>query len=436
MREVEVLYGREGATLRLPGDVHLLLGRDPPPLADPGSAVRSALSRPIGSPSLAALVEARRPARVAITISDITRPVPNREFLPALLGVLNGAGVPDHAVTVIIGTGMHRPSTASERESLLGRELLGRLAVVDHRASDPAALVEVSVDPPVRVNRQFVEADFRIATGYIEPHFMAGFSGGRKGVCPALTDLCTIERFHSHETLAHPQARSGVLQGNPCHEISLGLARRVGVDFLFNVALTRERCLAGIYCGELEQAHVTGCREVSQWTTAHPDGTYDLVVTSGGGYPLDLTFYQSVKGQVEALPALGGHSTLLQLTRCEEGLGSPAYAELLMRWGRRWREFLDHLACNPTVTELDQWELQMQCRVLARIGAERLWLASDGLTPQIQRRIAVTRVPGQGDAATRAQRSVDRFLAEHPRARVAAIPDGPYTMLARQASEV
>lgn len=173
---------------------------------------------------------------------------------------------------------------------------------------------------------------------------------------------------------------------------------------------------------------------MARWTTADPDGVHDLVLTSGGGYPLDLTFYQSVKGQVEALPALGPDSTLLQLTACDEGLGSPAYAELLLRWGRRHRAFLDHLRGSP-VTELDQWELQMQCRVLERIGVERLWLATDGIPVETQRAIAVTPVEGAAPAPVRAQRAIDAFLVGHPGARVAVIPHGPYTMLARAESD-
>ena len=429
---MRLLYGRSGLALRLPRSVVVLEGRDPPPLSDPRGAVRGALDSPLGAPPLRDIVARRRPRRVAITISDITRPVPNRLLLPPILELLDRAGVPGSAISVIVGTGMHRPSTPREREELLGPEVLASaVAVHDHRASEPGTLVEVCADPTVRVNRRFVEADLRIVTGYIEPHFMAGFSGGRKGVCPALTDLKTIERFHSYRTLAHPAARSGVLDGNPCHEIALDVARRVGVDLLLNVALTRDRQIAGVYCGELDAAHRAGCAEVADWTTARLDGPFDMVVTSGGGHPLDQTFYQCVKGQVEALPALGPASTLLQVAHCGEGLGSPSYADLLRRWGRRWREALADLASRPDSAELDQWELQMQCKVLERVGVEGLWLASDGLDQGDQRAIAVSPLLGAGDARARAQSAVDRFLAGHPGARVAVVPDGPYVMLAR-----
>ncbi len=429
VREVELLYGREGLRLRVPAAAEVLAGADPPPLTDPAGAVRAALAAPLGAPPLAELVRVRRPATVAITVSDLTRPVPYRELLPPLLEVLAAAGVEDRQLLVVIGTGMHRPTTTAERELILGAEVLSRLEVIDHRADEADSLVEVSRDPPVRVSRRFLEADLRIVTGLIEPHFMAGYSGGPKGVCPALVDLRTIEVFHGYRTLADPRADSGVLDGNPCQDISLEVARRVGVDLLLNAAITRSRRLAGVYCGELVAAHRAGCAEVAGWVTAPVREPFDLVVTSGGGFPLDQTFYQSVKGMVGALPALGPGSELLLVTGCGEGLGSAAYEQILLRWGEDWRGFLAHLAARPQVTDLDQWELQMQCRVLERIGPERLWLASDGIPLEVQRRLALRAAPGSGAASARAQALVDAILARRPGARVAVVPDGPYTML-------
>jgi nickel-dependent lactate racemase len=348
-----------------------------------------------------------------------------------MLEVLNAAGVGDGQVVVIIGTGMHRPSTPVERKALLGAEILRRVEVIDHVAAEPATLMKVSDDPPVSVNRRFAQADFRIVTGYIEPHFMAGFSGGRKGVCPALVDLATIQRFHGYRTLADPRADNGVLDGNPCHEIALAVARRVKVDFLFNVAITRDRGIAGIYCGDLERAHLAGCGDVSEWTGAEIDAPFDLVITCGGGYPLDATFYQTVKGMCGALPALGERSTLLIVSECSEGLGSRAFADLMLAYDNDWRRFLRDIAASGE-TRLDQWEFQMHARVLERIGVERLWLVSDGIPPEVQRHIAVRPILAPGDAAARAQRAVDEYLAGQPGARVAVIPDGPYTMLRRR----
>jgi len=428
-KTVGLLYGKTGMEVTVPASAVVLEGRPPGPVADAAAAVRAALAEPIGAAPLAELLAAKRPGTVAVTVSDITRPVPNGDFLPPMLEVLNAAGVDDSRIVVIIGTGMHRSSTDEEREALVGPGVASRVEVIDHVAADAESLVRVSDDPPVSVCRRFAEADFRIVTGFIEPHFMAGFSGGRKGVCPALVDLATIGRFHGHEALADPRADSGVLEGNPCHEIALAVAKAVGVDFLFNVALSRDRKIAGVYCGDLEAAHLAGCRDVAEWATATVDGPFDLVVTSGGGHPLDATFYQTVKGMCGALPALGPESHLLIASECPEQLGSPAFTELMAKWSGDWQGFLADITAHPERTELDQWEFQMQSRVLARIGMDRLHLVSGGMPPVTQRHIGVSPVLGEGSAAARANAFIIGFLDEHPEARVAVIPDGPYTML-------
>ncbi len=434
-----MLYGREGMDLRVPASATVLQGQDPPALSDASAAIARALQDPIGSEPLAEMIQRKQPATVAITVSDITRPVPNAEFLRAIIDLLNACGVADSRIRIIIGTGMHRPSASEERRIILGAAVLSRVSVIDHRAADASTLVQVcregeiaSGHPPVSICRAFAEADFRIVTGLIEPHFMAGFSGGRKGICPALVDLKTLEQFHGYRTLADARADTGVLDGNPCHELALKIARAVGVDFLFNVAISRSRKLAAIYCGDLVEAHRAGCREVAGWTTAKIDGPYDLIITNGGGFPLDQTFYQVLKGMGTAMPALSDQSTLLQVSDCGEGLGSTSYSQMLLEYGNDWRRFLADISGDSRV-RLDQWALQMHARVLARIGHERLWFVTDKLTPEVQRKIGVHPILGEGDTQARAQRAIDAYVGEHPNARIAAIPDGPYTMLSLKA---
>ena len=428
-KQVTLLYGTDGLTVNVPDRAVILTGQDVSPVPDPDRAVAEALASPIDSPSLAELLAAKKPKTVAITVSDITRPVPNKQFLPAMLATLSDCGIADSQIVIIIGTGMHRASTDHELDFILGADILARVEVLDHTADKPETLTKVSDDPPVSVCTRFLEADFRIVTGYIEPHFMAGFSGGRKGLCPALVDLATVQRFHGFETLSNPLADNGILEGNPCHAIALKVAQTVGVDFLFNVAITRQREIAGIYCGDLVEAHLAGCKQVAEWTTAEIDGPFDLVVTNGGGYPLDQTFYQTVKGMCTALPALGPGSTLLQVSHCGEKLGSDSYTELMMKWDGDWRGFCAHIEAHRDVTELDQWELQMQARVLDRIGVERLRFVTDGIEPEAQKRMNLTPVLGGGDAQTRLQRAIDEFVAANSSARIAVIPEGPYTML-------
>jgi nickel-dependent lactate racemase len=431
---VRIHYGRTGLELKVPTlNTTVLEPSAVPALPNPAEAISKALSKPIGSPSLSELLNSKKPRTVAITISDITRPVPNRDFLPVLLKKLNENGIADSRIVIIIGTGMHRSSTAEEREILVGNDILRRIEVIDHTAGNPESTIKVSDEPPVSICRRFVEADFRIVTGYIEPHFMAGFSGGRKGVCPALADLKTIQRFHGFTTLSDSHADNGVLQGNPCHQIALSIARKVGVDFLFNVTITKDRKIAGVYCGDLEEAHLAGCNDVAKSTSVEIHKPFDLVITSGGGYPLDQTFYQTVKGMCSALPALDRNSTLLMISHCGEGIGSKAYSDLMLRYRNDWQRFMKDIELNSHETQLDQWEFQMQARVLDLIGIERLWFASDGIPLEDQKALCATPLDGHVDLRARVQCTIDAFLNARPNCRIAVIPDGPYTMLIKKA---
>ena len=426
-RDVPILFGGGRLSLRVPASADTLTGPQIPKLADPAAAVRSALQNPIASESLRSIAEAKSPGSVVITMSDITRPVPNELLITAILAELNAVGIADSACTILIATGMHRPSTAREREVMLGTDLLRRCRVVDHEADKPETLVKISDEPSVSINRIYADADLKIVTGLIEPHFMAGYSGGRKGICPGLVDLHTVQRFHGYKTMGDPRAVEGKLAGNPCHEIALRVVNLTSCDFLVNAAITNDRELAGVFAGDLFAAHERGCQQVGLWTSAKVEQPYDLVVQSAGGYPLDESFYQTVKGMVTALPALHEGSTLLICSACTE-VGSPEYTELMMQQGSDYLGFLDRIR-EAEATAKDQWQFQMQTRVLERIGVSGLVMANDGLPIDVQRRLAVTPAVGEGDAPERAQQVIDAYVANHPQARVAIIPDGPYTML-------
>ena len=426
-RSVDILMGAGRRTLTLPPQAHVLRGPEIPRVANPSAAVRDALRSPIGCQPLRALAADRAPRSVCITMSDITRPVPNELLITAILEELNAVGVADAACTLLIATGMHRPSTERERRIMLGDDLLRRLRVVDHEADKLDMQVRVSDDPPVSVNRLYADAQLKIVTGLIEPHFMAGYSGGRKGICPGLVDLDTVQRFHGHRTMGDPAATEGRMAGNPCHEIGMRVATAVGCDFLVNAAITHERELAGVFAGDLVAAHEVGCEQVGAWTSASVDRPYDLVVTSAGGYPLDESYYQTVKGMVTALPALHGESQLLMCSACTE-VGSPEFTALMRRYGSDYKRFLQDIAASER-TAKDQWQFQMQTRVLRRIGQGRLMFANDGLPLETQSGLGVTPLVGAGDAVARAQGHLDAFVEQRPSARIAVIPEGPYTML-------
>jgi nickel-dependent lactate racemase len=427
MKQVALRYGRSRLSLSVPAAATILTNPVVEPAPDARAAVCSALRDPIAAPPLEQLLRQRRPRTVAITISDITRPVPNEPIITALLEILNACGIPDAAVVVVIATGMHRPSTPEERRIMLGEALLQRVEVIDHVADDAASLVRVSDDPPVSVNARFANADFKIVTGLIEPHFMAGYSGGRKGVCPGLVDLKTVQRFHGYRTLADHRSAEGVLAGNPCHDEAVRVANLVGVDFLVNVTIAHDRRLAKVYAGDLTAAHQAGCQDVAQSTSAAVSHPFDLVVTCGGGYPLDESIYQTTKGIVMALPALRPGSTLLIASDCRE-IGSPEFTGLLNQYQNDWHRFLADIARQASPIK-DQWVLQMLARVNERIGMDHIILAADAVPPDMHGKIWCRPLDGQGPAQSRAQHFIDDYLQKNPAATVAVIPEGPYTML-------
>ena len=428
-KAVEILFDKSGMVLNVPSDATVLEGRHIAPCCDAEKCVLAALNNPIGTAPLAQLIMDKKPKTVAITISDITRPVPNRQFLPGIIQVLNQTGISDSQIVIIVGTGMHRTSTPKEHEQLVGKDILRRIEVIDHQADNAETLLKISETPPVSVCRRFAEADFRIVTGFIEAHFMAGFSGGRKGVCPALVDLETIQDFHGYHTLNNSCACTGNLTDNPCHGISLKVAKKVGVDFLFNVIITREKEIASIYCGDLEMAHREGCRQVKEWMTASFNHQFDLVITNGGGYPLDYTFYQTVKGMCTALPALSAHTSLLVISSCRDQIGSEYYTELMLHYDNDWKKFLLDIGKGDAKTKLDQWQYQMQTKVLNVIGKDKLYIATDGIPLAIQKHLSLNPVFGDEIVQIRAQKFIDKYIKTHPEARVAIIPDGPYTIL-------
>jgi len=414
--------GRDRLPLALPDGAHVLHPPPATPLPDPAGATAEALRRPVGCPPLREMAAGRR--RACIVVSDVTRPVPYTTLLPPLLAALVGV-VPE--ITFLVATGTHRPSTDAEKIEMLGADVVSRFPVVDHDSRDPAQLQTLpgrtSSGAAVRINRHYLAADLRILTGLVEPHFMAGFSGGRKAVFPGLTDLTAIQRFHGPGFLEDPRAAAGVLDGNPCHREATDAARLAGAHFILNVTVDAERQVLDVFAGELDGAFRAAAERAGERSRAVAPGPADLVVASAGGYPLDATFYQAVKGMVAALPALREGGTLVVAAACSEGIGSREYADLMFRYAGRWRDFLRDIQAREAV-EQDQWQFEMQCKALAKVGERNLIVCTDGIPPDTLRRLSVT--PGEKSL----QDTVDAFLAARPNARIAVIPEGPYTLVA------
>jgi nickel-dependent lactate racemase len=360
------------------------------PLPDPAAAIRAAIARPIGTAPLADLAAAKGKDPAALTVciatSDITRPVPYQGpagILAPLLDALHRAGVRREHVTLLVGTGTHRPSTPGERVRMFGADVAGAYRVVDHVCDDDASLVLVGktrAGTDILVNRAFVEADLRIATGLVESHFMAGVSGGRKAVCPALVSRKTIERFHSVDFLDSPGATNLVLEGNPCHEEALEVAKRVGVDFTVNTVLDRRMALVGVYAGELERAHEAAYRQVKGFCAAPVDREFDVVLTHGGY--VGINHYQNAKAACNALPAVrrGGFVILAAHERDSDPVGPVTYRTLLhLLKVQGWQGYLALLRSPSWRFTRDQWEPQMWGKVLAKLGEEGIVYCSSVL---------------------------------------------------------
>jgi nickel-dependent lactate racemase len=388
--EVGVEYGKREIAVRVPPGCRTLEMKETRPLPDAAGAMREAIARPLGSPPLGDIVKAKGKAAGAVTVciatSDITRPVPYRGeagILAPMLDALHRAGVRRENVTLLVGTGTHRPSTAEEKAAMFGADVAGAYRVADHVCDDDPALAHVGrtrSGTEILVNRLFVEADLRIATGLVESHFMAGVSGGRKAVCPALVSRKTIERFHSAQFLDSPKATNLVLEGNPCHEESLEVARRVGVDFTVNAVLDRRMALVGVYAGDLEASHMAAYRQVREFVAVPLDREYDIVLTHGGY--VGINHYQNAKAACNALPAVRekGFVILAACERDSDPVGPVTYRTLLhLLKLQGWERYLRMLLAPDWRFTRDQWEPQMWGKVLAKVGEEGLVYCSSNL---------------------------------------------------------
>ncbi|MBN1868070.1 nickel-dependent lactate racemase [Candidatus Sumerlaeota bacterium] len=415
---VRLAYGRRGIEVAIPAGhrIHVLDYGEVEPLTDPTAATAHALEHPIGSPPLREIAQRRRDC--CIVVSDRTRPVPNRAILPPILDVLAQAGLDDDRIAILIATGIHSPTEGPALEEILGPDLVGRLRVLNHVARDPASCVSVGRTPSgveAVVNRFYVESDLKIVTGLIEPHLMAGYSGGRKGICPGIASYDTVKYFHGVEILGHPRAMAGCLEGNPVHEEALAVARLAGVDFLVNATLDPERRVTGVFAGDLDAAHLEGVRFLRRHGVATVPEPVDVVLTSSAGYPLDATFYQTNKGMLSGYPIVKPGGTVIVAAECEEGEGSPEFRDLIDR--AESPEQIMSLISRPGFYQIDQWAIQETCKSLSK---NEVYFVSENLDPERMRRLGVNlyRDPNQ---------ALRDALAKHgPSATLAVIPKGPY----------
>ena len=328
-RSIHLAFGKRGLSASLPdGFEYIVLdAKSATPLADAGSAIEQALDQPIGSAPLLELAQGKTSA--AISVCDITRPAPNRIVLPHVLRRLEQAGIDRHKITILIATGLHRPATPEEIREIIGPEVAGGYRVENHdarRRSDHRYLGTTNAGVPSWIDERFVSADLRLTLGFIEPHLMAGFSGGRKLVVPGLAAQETIKVIHSPRFMREPLAVEGSIESNPLHRELVGIAETAGHQFMVDVALSRERKIAGVFAGDPRQAHRRGVEFVSRALLQELDEPVDAAITTGAGYPLDLTYYQTIKGITAASHIVRDGGSLLLAGACEEGTGGPEFS--------------------------------------------------------------------------------------------------------------
>jgi len=413
-KEVTLAYGRHGLVVSVPDHAVVLTPADLPGLGDEAGAVVDALRRPTAGPPLDELVADG--ATVAVVFPDLTRPMPNRTVLPPLLAELARAGAGPERVRLLCATGTHRRATAAEMAELIGPDVLERYRVHDHRADDADHVRVGDVDgTPVLLDRRYLEADVRILTGFVEPHFFAGFSGGPKGVCPGLAATETILEAHSPRRIADERATWLRLDDNPVHAFVRAACALAPPTLSLDVAINRERRLTAVFAGPLPDGHRAACAFVESTALNRVEHRFDVVVTTNAGHPLDRNLYQAVKGMAAAERLVTDDGVIVCAAACADGLpDGSAFARLLAA-----APDAEALHRSDGASEPDRWQTQVLGRVLARAA---VWLHTDGLDDDEVRAAHLRPV---SDLAT----AVDEALARAGAgARLCVLPEGPLTV--------
>ena len=418
-KRVRLAYGKEGLWIELPDGLHIEVvePRFVPGLPDEREAILRALREPIGSPPLKELV--RPDDTVAIVFSDITRPMPNARVLPVLLMELSH--VPRSHIVLINALGTHRPQTEGELVEMLGQEVVENYRVVQHDCRDKKNLVylgESSFGHPIWVNRIYMECSVKILTGFIEPHFFAGFSGGPKAVLPGIAGEKTILWNHGAEMVGHPNATWGVTEGNPIWEEMREVAVKTEPTFLLNVAINRKKEITGVFAGDVWKAHAAGVEFVRKVAMVPVDEPFDIVITSNSGYPLDINLYQAVKGMSAAAQVVREGGSIIIAAECRDGIPNHGEYKNILKMAKSPQELLERITA-PGFLVQDQWEAQVQA--LVQLKAD-VYVKSTYLTDE-QIRGAMLQ------PCHNVEETVEQLCKRcGPEARICVLPEGPQTI--------
>ena len=417
---LRLAYGRSGLEIEVPRDRTTVIEPiQAPPLADPDTALTAALRAPVAGPPLRQL--ARPGQTAAISVCDVTRAQPRREMIGAVLRELDGVVRPED-VTILVATGTHRANTEPELRAMLGGGILGACHVINHDARDDSSLVDLGQSGkavPTRLCRHWLEADLRITTGFVEPHFFAGFSGGPKMVAPGLAGLDTVLTLHDAARVGDPHSTWGIIDENPMHSDIRAIAARSEAKphFSMDVLLDRQQRITHVFAGELFEMHRRACATAKPIAMRETSHRFEVVVTTNSGYPLDQNLYQAVKGMSAAAQVVADGGTILCAAECSDGIPDHGrYAELLGRGGSP-EELLQQIEARKEA-EPDQWQVQVQALIQRRA---RVLVKADGLSGD-QLAAAHFEPAPDLDAA------LAECVAARPDARICVLPEGPQTI--------
>lgn len=415
--ELTLDYGKTGLRVELPDHATVIEPVERTALPDPARALDDAIAAPLGSGPLEELARGKR--RIGISVCDITRAQPREAMIRALVARMPGVGIDD--LTVFVATGTHRANTTHELETMLGPEVARQARIICHDARDTGSLSfvgETSTRVPVFLNTEWLHCDFRITTGFVEPHFFAGFSGGPKMVAPGLAGLETVLHLHNADRIGHPRATFGIIDGNPVHDDIREISRMAHPDFSVDVLLNRQQEITGVFAGELFAEHARACTSVHETAMRPVDRPFDVVVTTNSGYPLDQNLYQAVKGMTAAARILKPGGTIICAAECRDGLPDHgAFGEILR--SRPSPEALLELIKAPGYSRPDQWQVQLQAMIQVRA---RVLVKCDGLSPDFLRTVHLEAIDDVGSAVR------DALAGHGPDATLCVLPQGPQTI--------
>ncbi len=428
---VEMNYGRGTLPIELDDELEVTVIRKPemPILSDPVAATAQAFTHPVGCPPLAELARTARTA--CILICDITRPVPNGTLLPPMIRTLLDAGMKAEDIRVIVATGLHRPNEGDELAEVVGDPwVMETVRVENHFArndEDHVYLGTTERGTVVRLDKRFAEADLRIATGLVEPHFMAGFSGGRKVITPGVAHAETITTLHTAKFMEHPNAANLVLEGNPLHEEQLAVVRLLGGAYAVNTVIDEFRNLSFVNFGEIEASHLKAVDFMMKYAVVPVPERFHTVLSSSAGYPLDKTYYQTVKGMVSPIDILEPGGDIIMVSEISEGFGSKEYLEAQRILIDKGTDGFIESILEKRYAAIDEWQTEYQIKAM-RVGSIQLYTRALSAEER-----ALTGV----EMIDSVEKAVRESLARNGSNRIAVVPEGPYVVpLYRPEAEV